>query len=90
MLRITTLHADGRVVLKLEGKLSAPWVPELDACWRAVSGSKKAAWLDLREVCGVDGAAEEQLTRMHRAGVRFVVRGCFMRELVRRIARRRR
>jgi anti-anti-sigma regulatory factor len=90
MLRITTLRAGGRVVLKLEGRFSAPWVNELDACWRAVAdASTEPAWVDLTDVSIVDAAGQEQLERMHRAGVRFVTRGCFMRELVRELARRR-
>jgi hypothetical protein len=40
----------------------------------------------LSEVDLVDLAGQEQLTRMHRAGVRFLTRGVVMRELVREIA----
>jgi anti-anti-sigma regulatory factor len=88
MLRITEQHANGRLVLKLEGRFSAPWVSELDACWRAALESSHGGsiWVDLSDVCLVDGAGQEQLARMHRAGARFLTRGCVMPELVREIS----
>jgi len=87
MLRITELHLNGRLVLKLEGRFSAAWVQELDDCWRAAvahSGSE-SVWVDLSDVSLVDLAGQAQLTRMHRAGARFLTRGCVMPELVREI-----
>lgn len=88
MLRITEQHANGRLVLKLEGRFSAPWVNELDACWRAAvnSAEGKSIWIDLSDVYLVDVAGQEQLARMHRAGARFLTRGCVMPELVREIS----
>lgn len=88
MFRITEQRAFDRLVLKLEGQFSAAGVGTLDACWRAAADrrSDDDIWVDLSDVYLVDVAGQEQLTRMHRAGVRFVARGCFMRELVREIA----
>ena len=88
MLRITEQHTNGRMVLKLEGRFSAPWVGELDACWRAALTAQDAGsiWIDLSDVYVVDVAGQEQLARMHRAGVRFLTRGCLMPELVREIS----
>jgi anti-anti-sigma regulatory factor len=85
MFRITEQQAGGRIVLKLEGRLSAALVPELDACWRALAkeNDERTIWLDLSHVDLVDMAAQQQLTRMHRAGVRFVTKSCLIRELVR-------
>jgi hypothetical protein len=87
MLRITEQHANGRLVLKLEGRFSAPWIEELDACWRAAlkTWDSGSIWIDLSDVYLVDVPAQEQLARMHRAGVRFLTRGCVMPELVREI-----
>lgn len=88
MLRITKQERSGRVVLKLEGRFSAAWVNELEACWRAArdGAEDESIWLDLSDVHLVDVAGQEQLTRMYRAGVRFVTRDCVMRELVREIS----
>jgi anti-anti-sigma regulatory factor len=88
MFRITEQRAPGALVLKLEGRFSAACVKELDGCWRQAMQATTGApiWVDLSDVDLVDIAGQEQLTRMHRAGVRFVTRGCVMRELVREIS----
>jgi hypothetical protein len=88
MFRITEQRALGRLVLKLEGRFSAACVKELDGCWRdAVENATGwPIWVDLTEVDLVDVAGQEQLSRMHREGVRFLTRGVLMRELVREIA----
>jgi hypothetical protein len=41
--------------------------------------------VDLTDVWLVDGAGQALLTRMYRDGVRFMTRGCLLRELVREI-----
>ena len=87
MLRITVQRSPRRTVLKLEGRLSGAWVAEVDRCWRAASQTCTAPTeIDLGDVSLVDAAGEALLARMHRAGVRFVTRGCVMPELVREIS----
>jgi hypothetical protein len=88
MFRITEQHASGRLVLKLEGRFSAPCIGELEASWRAAKDAPdgESIWVDLSDVSLVDRAAREQLARMHRSGVRFLTRGCVMREWVREIS----
>jgi hypothetical protein len=88
MFRVTEQCASGRLVLKLEGRWSSDVVGELDASWRAVMQKlgERPLWVDVSDVSVVDDAAQAQLTRMHRAGVHFVTRGCFMRELIREIS----
>jgi hypothetical protein len=88
MFRITTHSANGELVMKLEGCLEGPVVPELEACWRQVgdpSGGRRVR-LDLVEVCHVDAAGRELLGRMCRAGIAFTARGCVMPELMKEIA----
>jgi hypothetical protein len=88
MFRITEQRASGDLVLKLEGRFSRAWVNELDGCWRRAAEAQRTGriWVDLSDVDLVDVAGQEQLTRMHRAGVLFTTRGCVMRELVREIS----
>lgn len=88
MFRITEHRGCDRTVLKLEGRLSAACVSALDTSWRDAmqSGNAESIWVDLTDVLLVDIAGQEQLIRMHRAGVRFLTRGCVMRELVREIS----
>jgi ABC-type transporter Mla MlaB component len=73
MLRIT-LHDSARELrIKLEGKLSGPWVEELRQCWRTASSTTagRATSLDLSEVDFVDGEGQLLLSEMHRDGVRL-------------------
>jgi anti-anti-sigma regulatory factor len=88
MFRITEQRLFGRLVLKLEGRFSIDGVADLEATWRGARETcdPDSIWVDLSEVDLVDLAGQEQLTRMHRAGVRFLTRGVVMRELVREIA----
>jgi hypothetical protein len=88
MLRITEHREPDRVVLKLEGRLSGAWVAELESSWRAAAraADRSGLWLDLTDVWLADPAGQSLLERMHREGVRFVARGCVMRELVREIS----
>lgn len=87
MFRVTEHRAADRFILKLEGRCSSDVISELDAGFRAAlsKAGNSAIWIDLSDVSRVDTAGLEQLTRMHRAGARFVARGCFMRELIREI-----
>ena len=86
MLRITEQRAPGCLVLKLEGRLSGAWVGEVETCWRRASqDGRSPIEIDLTDVSLVDCAGHALLGRMHRAGARFVTRGCLMRELVREI-----
>ncbi len=87
MLRITVNRTAGRLVMKLEGKLSGDWVAEVDSCWRAARHAGRAPMLlDLTDVSLVDADGHALLANMHRAGVRFVTGGCLMPELVREIS----
>lgn len=87
MLRITQHQSRDRLVLKLEGRISRDVIPEVDTSWHAaiVAGGGAPIWVDLSDVSYVDLLGQALLARMHRAGVRFVTRGCLMRELVREI-----
>jgi anti-anti-sigma regulatory factor len=87
MLRITPHAAADEYVLKLEGCLAGAWVPELATCWHETTAASNPKLLvDLNDVCHVDDAGRELLTRMYRAGVRFVASGFVIPELVREIA----
>jgi len=89
MFRITEERSFDRLVLKLEGRFTAEGIAELDACWRAAmeTWDPESIWVDLRDVHLTDIAGQEQLARMHSAGVRFLTRGVFMPEVVREIER---
>ena len=88
MFRITTQTVDDGLVMKLEGNLSGPWVRELDTCWRdvALSTGARRVRVDLTALWQVDAAGRTLMAAMHRAGARFVARGCVMPEVIREIS----
>jgi anti-anti-sigma regulatory factor len=88
MFRISTEPTDDGLRLKLEGRLIGPWVAEADSSWREIRATpgEPSIVVDLCGLSAVDDAGRGLLVRMHRAGVRFAVRGCVMRELIREIA----
>ena len=43
MLRITVHHNSQSVTFQLEGRLSRPWLQELDKCWRRTLGKQGQA-----------------------------------------------
>ncbi len=86
MLRITSQLTDDEYVLKLEGCLVGPWVPELARCWHIATAQHRLVRVDLTDVRYVDKAGRELMTMMYRAGVRFVTAGFVMPELVREIS----
>lgn len=87
MFRITPERTDGHVVLKVEGRVSADALDELDACWRTLTAEPGAppVWIDLSDASLVGTIGLDRLACMHRAGVRLVARGCLMREYIREI-----
>jgi anti-anti-sigma regulatory factor len=82
MLRIhKEADQSGRVVLRLEGSLLSPWIPELASVLRTIS--TETLVIDLASV----GYADEHGTRLLRdLAVRAELRGCsaFLAELLRR------
>ena len=86
MLRITIHRCDDDLVMKLEGRLTDVFVPEVERAWRETtsrySGSVR---VDLRGVYLVDEAGRELMTQMYHAGAAFLASGCVMPELVREV-----
>ena len=82
MLRITP-GAAGQTpaVVKLEGKLLAPWIEELRQACRGFD-SRQAMELDLTDVTYVDAAGSELLKELMRHGIK--IHGCsrFVAELL--------
>ena len=87
MLRITADEHEDFVLLRAEGSLRGPWVPELERVWRASGAQGKPVRLDLAEVLYVDDAAKALLARMYQDGVALCsVSGPFMTLIVEEIA----
>ena len=77
MLRITTRHHAGTVVLTLEGRLFGPWVEELARHWKGLrDADQHTIRVELVDVPFVDAAGKALLSRMHGAGAHIEARGC--------------
>ncbi len=88
MLRITTLTAEDRVTLKLEGKLSGPWVGEMAKVWERVRPGigRRPIKVDLQSVSFVDERGKGVLTAMRQGGAELVAAGPLMTALLEEIA----
>ena len=87
MLKITLHDSAGEFRLKLEGRLSGPWVNELEQCWKTASSTTRdrKTVVDLGEVDFVDPAGEELLARLHSEGARLVAVTPLIRAIVGKI-----
>ena len=87
MLKITIHDSAAECRFRLEGRLTGPWVTELEMSWQTAasttSGRRTAA--DLREEEFVDDAGRALLERMHEAGVRLTADTPVMKDLLREI-----
>jgi anti-anti-sigma regulatory factor len=88
MLRITVHDTPQHVILKLEGSLTGNWVAELEDSWRAASSNlaSRLLFLDLTAVDNVDNAGRYLLALLRDRGVRLIVSGLVMTDLVAALA----
>ena len=72
MLKITFQDTPGSTIVKLEGKLSGPWVEELERSWTEHSPrSSENVIIDLSDVTYIDPEGKRLLARMLDKGVCF-------------------
>jgi anti-anti-sigma regulatory factor len=90
MLRIHIEEQCKSVTIRLEGRLSGPWVEELDRCWQhtLASPTNKTLVVALEAVTYVDGAGEQLLREMHKAGATLIGKEMWSRHLVEQIRER--
>jgi len=88
MLKITLHDSSRELRLKLEGRLSGPWVRELQQCWLTAASATagRGTVVDLEEVDFVDGEGQALLAEMHGSGVRLVARTPLIRSLLEEIS----
>ena len=89
MLRITVEPELEMTTIRLEGRLTGPWVRELERVWleesRKTAGDKIT--LDLSDLTAIDDAGRYLLTVMQRDGAHFVATTPLMRSLIEEIER---
>ena len=89
MLRITIQESAQASTFKLEGKLTGPWVRELEHAWAASSGEvpDRTLTVDLADVTFIDCAGRSLLARMHESGATLIAHSPMNRSIVDEIAR---
>ncbi len=87
MLKITIDNAMNAATLKLEGRLSGPWVGELERSWHAVADDSgdKPVTVNLCEVTFVDAQGRKLLSSMYERGARLRTFGCMAKGIVEEI-----
>jgi outer membrane protein TolC len=85
MLKITIHESAKAIRIRLEGKLTAAWVTELENCWRAAG---KPVQVDLSAVDYVDVAGKYLLELMHAYGAELVSPTLPLQDTVRQIEAR--
>lgn len=88
MLRITPIQTRRSATLKLEGRLSGPWVDELRRCWVGLAKHKVPVKINLREVTFLDHFGRDLLLRMERQGTLMLDCSEFLRDLLHSDGRR--
>jgi len=84
MLRITPVDSGNhKVVLRLEGRVSGPWVSELGEACEKVLTVGKSLELNLAEVSFLDGAGIGLLMSIQTRGVELVDSTIFVKEQLR-------
>jgi ABC-type transporter Mla MlaB component len=88
MLRITETADGPGTLLRLEGKLTGPWVEELGRACEAQAGRPAGVSLDLSAVTFVDPSGVNLLRELTALGVSVRAASRFVAELLRREGRR--
>lgn len=82
MLKITIKHEGPRSTLELEGRLSGPWVAELERTWETERGHFDEVCVELRSVSFVDSDGKALLKKLHASGTSISGHGCLTRAII--------
>jgi len=87
MLKITIEKNSRCTTLRVEGRLTGPWVEELERTWRAVTSDPAdgRVWIDLTDVTFVAEEGKRLLEAMYGEGAKLKASGCVTRRLVEEI-----
>lgn len=90
MLRITTHDLADRRAIQLEGRLTGPWVQELETTWERAMNERhgQTICVDLSAVTYVDPDGKKLLVLMCRQGAELTAAGCLMKAVVAEAVRR--
>jgi outer membrane protein TolC len=88
MLRVTTNveEEQGRVTLKLEGKLAGPWVSEFERCWCSTLEKWKDVVVELGGLTFIDAKGKCLLSKIHGQGAKLIGTGLMTRSIIEEIS----
>jgi anti-anti-sigma regulatory factor len=84
MLKITIEKNPKSTTLRVEGRLTGPWVDELERAWRGITSDPTdgRVAVDLTDVTFVGEEGKKLLEAMYGQGVKLKASGCATRRLV--------
>lgn len=84
MMKATQTQEGNHILIRVEGRLSGPWVAELERTWNAAIASSEPAdvQLELAGVSFIDEDGKQLLRKICGAGTRIVAAGCLTRAIV--------
>jgi ABC-type transporter Mla MlaB component len=89
MLKVTILESPAEQRFVVEGKLTQPWVPELESAWESAREARRAlrCVVDLSDTTLIDRSGRQLLMAMCREGVRFIAKGVYVKHLIKDLRR---
>ncbi|WP_455244493.1 STAS domain-containing protein [Petrachloros mirabilis] len=83
MLKITIHSTNDATTIGLEGRLTGPWVEELDSVWQRVRASAASPLIvDLTGVTFIEREGKALLTRLWQEGAELLAAGCCNKSIV--------
>ncbi|MGH9448468.1 MAG: hypothetical protein ACRD3O_22530 [Terriglobia bacterium] len=90
MLRITVFEMPPERRFVLEGKITEPWIGELESAWEKAKNPQRSlkCVVDLSGTTAIDESGKRILTRMCGEGARFIANGVATIQLIKDIKRK--
>jgi hypothetical protein len=89
MLKVTILESPAEQRFVVEGKLTQPWVSELESAWERTRDARRGrrSVVDLSGATFIDKSGTRVLTVMCGEGARFIANGIFVKHLIKQLKR---
>jgi ABC-type transporter Mla MlaB component len=89
MLRVTIFDTPTEQRLVLEGKLTEPWIAEIESAWEKARNQRqgRTCVIDLSETTVIDQSGRRILAMMCNEGAQFIVEGVATMHLIKVIQR---
>jgi anti-anti-sigma regulatory factor len=84
MIKIQMTELDDQLILRVEGRLSGAFVPELEKCWQTARADRPDTKIsvDLKNVTCIDRGGRYLLQLMHSNGVGFPRAGLTIQDIL--------